>query len=62
MLWLTDGSNGNKVSINPEYVVAVFTLTEGDSVGKTGISLINGTLVVKESDIEVVGLLNGVNE
>ena len=56
MIWVTDVMGG-KVAINKEYVVAVFTLQNGDHIGKTGISLINGQIIVEETDFEVVGLL-----
>ena len=56
MIWVTD-VNGSKVAINKEYVVAIFTVVEGDYKGKTGISLINGQIIVDETDLEIVGRL-----
>ena len=51
----------NKVveKINPTYVVAVFSASEGDMKGKTVIGLTNGNVVVDESQIDVVGVLQG---
>ena len=54
LVWLTDASNGSKVAVNPKYVVAVFTPSEGPAEGKTVISLINGTIPVEENEIDVV--------
>lgn len=59
LIWLTDGMTDRKVAINPTYVVAVFTATEGDAKDLTIISLTNGTIPVKESELEVVTAING---
>ena len=59
MIWLTDSKTEQKIAINPEYIIAVFTATEGEMEGKTFVSLINGNVVVEESDLEVVNLING---
>jgi len=56
--WLTDATNGTKIAVNSEYVVAVFTAQEGPVEGKTVISLINGTVPVNETDLEVVSLFS----
>ena len=61
MLWLTDAVNGQKVAINPHYIVAVFQVPEGDDpkqnlhVGKTAINLTTGSIIVNESELNVVG-------
>ena len=60
MKWFTDTGTGNKVAINPDYVIAVFIAPDGQFQGKTAINLINGQLIVEESDIDVVGVLTGV--
>lgn len=59
LVWLTDGMTNRKVAINPQYVVAVFTATEGDAKDLTIISLVNGTIPVKEDELEVVSALVG---
>jgi uncharacterized protein YlzI (FlbEa/FlbD family) len=59
MIWVTDAKTENKIAINPKYVVAVFVATEGEAVGQTFIGLINGNIIVKESELEVVALLGG---
>lgn len=59
LIWLTDGMTSRKVAINPTYVVAVFTATEGDAKDLTIISLTNGTIPVKETELEVVTAVNG---
>jgi hypothetical protein len=57
MIWVTDLVTGNKVAINPDYVVAVFIAAEGPSEGNTIINLTTGQLAVKESDVEVVSAI-----
>ena len=57
MLWFTECKSGDRVAVNPEYVVAVFTAREGEMDGKTIINLINGQIAVEEGVIEVVGCL-----
>ena len=59
MIWVTDIKNGQKVAVNPKYIVAVFVASEGDITGKTFISLINGGVAVEESDLDVVGMISG---
>lgn len=59
MIWVTDVKNDQKVAINPKYIVAIFVATDGDIVGNTFISLINGGIAVKETDTEVVGMIGG---
>jgi uncharacterized protein YlzI (FlbEa/FlbD family) len=54
MIWVTDANTGQKVAINPDYVIAVFVAPDGDLKGKTAINLINGQLIVEESDFDVV--------
>ena len=57
MIWVTDLQTGNKVAINPQYVVAVFIAAEGPTEGNTIINLTTGQLAVKESDIDVVNAI-----
>lgn len=57
MLWYTESKTSNKIAINPEHVVAVFSANEGDFNGKTIIGLINGQVAVEEPILEVVGQL-----
>ena len=59
MLWFTEVKSGDRMDINPDYVVAVFTAAEGEFSGKTVISLISGQTVVEESAVDVVGQLKG---
>lgn len=59
LVWFTDKVNKNKVAINPNHVVAVFTATQGELDGSTVISLLNGTIPVEETDLEVVTAING---
>ena len=59
LVWFTDKVNGGKVAVNPLHVVAIFTASEGELDGVTVISLVNGTIPVTESDIEVFAAING---
>jgi hypothetical protein len=57
MIWVTDAANGNKVSINENYIVAVYTMNDGELKGKTGIKLTNSDIIVEESDYDVIALI-----
>jgi hypothetical protein len=57
LVYFKDFVNDSHVAINKEYVVAVFTLSEGEYKGRTGITLINGNLIVEESMDYVVNKL-----
>ena len=57
MLWFTEVKSGDRIAINPDYVVAIFTAKEGEFSGKTVISLTSGQTVVEENAIEVVGCI-----
>ena len=59
LVYFTDATNQQKVAINPKYAVVVFVLPDGDMQGKTVIGLTNGNIVVEESQIDVVGVLQG---
>jgi predicted metal-dependent peptidase len=59
LVYFTDATNQQEVAINPKYVVVVFVLPDGDMQGKTVIGLTNGNIVVEESQIDVVGVLQG---
>lgn len=60
MIWVTDAVNKTKVAINPRHVVVVFVAPEGsEHTGKTVLNLINGQIIVEESDIDVVAGLAG---
>ncbi len=59
LVYFTDATNQNKIAINPKYAVVVFVLPDGDMKGKTVIGLTTGNVVVDESQIEVVGVLQG---
>jgi hypothetical protein len=55
LIYFNDAVSKQHVAINPKYVIAVFPVVEGDLKGKIAISLINGSVVVEESQTEVVG-------
>ena len=63
MMWLTDSVNGHKVAVNPQYVVAVFQVPKTSNedqnklIGKTAINLTTGSIIVDESEFDVVGMM-----
>ena len=59
LIYFTDAVTGNKLAINPEYVTGVFIANDEENKGKTVLSLINGSFLVSESQIEAVGVLQG---
>jgi predicted metal-dependent peptidase len=59
LVYFTDATNQQQVAINPKYAVVVFVLPDGEMKGKTVIGLTNGNIVVEESQIDVVGVLQG---
>jgi len=59
LIYFTDAITGNKLAINPEYVIAVFVANDEEHKGKTVLSLINGSFLISESQIETVGVLQG---
>ena len=66
MIWLTDSVNGHKVAVNPQYIVAVFTIPETTNeeqnklIGKTAINLTTGSIIVDETEYDVVGRMAAV--
>jgi hypothetical protein len=59
LIYFTDAVSGNKLAINPEYVTGVFIANDEENKGKTVLSLINGSFLISESQIETVGVLQG---
>ena len=57
MIWITEAGSSNKIAINPTYIVAVFTISDGEQKGKTAINLTNGNVVVEESDYDIIGMI-----
>lgn len=55
MIWVTDAQNNNKVAISKRHIIAIFTIPEGEQTGQTAITMTTGSIVVKESDIQLVG-------
>jgi len=58
LLTFTDAITNNSIAINPKYVVGVFVAVEGEVKDRTVISLINGSVVVKEDEFTVRGLVS----
>ena len=59
LVYFTDAVSQQQIAINPQYVIAVFVAQDGEAKGKTVVGLINGNVIVQQSQIEVVGELNG---
>jgi hypothetical protein len=59
LIYFTDAVTGSKLAINPEYVTGVFIANDEENKGKTVLSLINGSFLIAESQIDVVGVLQG---
>jgi predicted metal-dependent peptidase len=59
LVYFTDAITKEKIAVNPKYVVVVFVLPDGEMQGKTVIGLPSGNVVVDESQIDVVGVLQG---
>lgn len=57
MIWITDSLNGNKVAINPDYILAVYCIPDGEHQGKTGINMLNGNIIANENDYDVVAMI-----
>ena len=57
LIYFTDAVTQEQIAINPTYVTVVFTAQDGDMKGKTVIGLTNGTLIVEQSQVDVVGTL-----
>lgn len=55
LIYFTDVVSKKPVAVNPKYVVAVFPIVDGELKDKTAISLVNGSVAVEETQIEVVG-------
>jgi hypothetical protein len=59
LIYLTDDVTKNKFAINPKYVVGVFIASDEKNNGKTVISMINGSFLIKETQFEAVGMIQG---
>ena len=58
MIYVTDAVTKNSVAINPKHVVAVFKIPEGDHAGKTGVNMVNSSIVCEEEDYAIVAEIN----
>jgi hypothetical protein len=58
MFYVTDAITKNRVALNPKHIVAVFKIPEGEQAGKTGINLVNGSIVCEEEDYSIVADVN----
>lgn len=54
-----DAKSNEYIAINPDHVVSVFIVPEGEDAGKVAIILTAGNVLVKENYLDLVGRLNG---
>ena len=54
MFYVTDAVTKNRVALNSKHVVAVFKIPEGEHAGKTGINMVNSSIICEEEDYVVV--------
>jgi hypothetical protein len=60
LFYVTDAVSKQRIALNASYIQVVFVAQEGDMKDKTIISMSNGgTIVCEESQIEVVGIIEG---
>ena len=67
LVLFTDAKSKNAIAVNPEHVVAVFTVPStpdetgaiNPDAGLTVIGVLNGNILVSEEYTEVVGTLQG---
>jgi hypothetical protein len=59
LIYFTEAVSGNKLAINPKYVTGVFVANDEENKGKTVVSLLNGSFLIKESQIDAVGIIQG---
>ena len=50
MFYVTDAVTKNRVALNAKHVVAVFKIPEGEHAGKTGVNMVNSSIVCEEED------------
>jgi hypothetical protein len=59
LVYFTDAVSQQQVAVNPNYVTCVFVAKDGDMAGKTVIAMTSGTLIVEQTQTDVVGVLQG---
>jgi hypothetical protein len=59
LIYLNEQATGQALAINPNYIVSVFEAADGDMEGKCIVVLTNGSWVVSQSQLDVVGIVNG---
>lgn len=59
LLFFTDVTTGLPVAINPQHVACVFTTKDESGAETTIINLVNGNVAVSDSQLEVVGRIQG---
>ena len=59
LVYFTEVVSGHKIALNPAHITGVFIANDEEHKGKTVVSLLNGSFLVAESQIEAVGMLQG---
>lgn len=58
LVYFTEAKTNKTVAVNPNHVISVFGVTEGEFEGKTAIVFVGGNLAVEEPLYDAVGLIN----
>jgi hypothetical protein len=61
LIYVNEANSEQSIAINPKHVSAVFEAADGEVKGKTIVNMQNNSSwVVSQSQLEVVGMINGV--
>ena len=59
LIYVTDALSNTSIAINPEQVISVLVVPEGEHPGKTAAILTQGNVIVNDDFLELVGRING---
>jgi hypothetical protein len=60
LVYLNESTTGQALAINPNHIITCFEAAEGELEGKTIVVLTQGSWTVSQSQLEVVGMINGI--
>jgi hypothetical protein len=60
LVYLNESNTGQALAINPDHVITCFEAADGEFEGKTIVVLTQGSWTVSQSQLEVVGMINGI--
>lgn len=58
LIYVQDVVSEKSIAINPEHIVSVLTVPEGEHKDKTAVVLLNGNVIVDDEYLELVGRIN----